>query len=75
METIGECVGGCCDGVQFDCPDKNEPDDMPDSTTIRHDQSGARGQYFIDPKQLKSGRPTIRGQFRVWFYIHESLLE
>lgn len=74
METICELVGGPCDGVQFDVDDPNEPDDVPDVTTASDKRTGATERYFIDPKQLKSGKPMIRGNQRVWRYIADSLL-
>lgn len=43
--TIGECVGGCCDGVLLDPPDVDEPDDWPDFFELECKTTGARDRY------------------------------
>lgn len=44
METIGELVGGCCDGVRLNPSDPTEPDDWPDFIEMEA-PGGTRDQY------------------------------
>lgn len=59
METIAECVGGCCDGVQLDPPDKDEPDDWPDYIEIENKETGTIGFYTLNYQaRVIGGRKT-----------------
>jgi hypothetical protein len=71
-QTIAECVGGPCDGVQLDPSDPTEPDDWPDYLQIEDKETGVVGAYYFDHKQ--AGRPELRPGFRVYKFIFESLL-
>lgn len=71
METIAELVGGPCDGVQLDPPDKEEPDDWPDWLNIRDVATGTIEEYHLD---LERG-PELKDGFRIYYYQHDSLLD
>jgi hypothetical protein len=61
MKTIGELVGGPCDGVQLDPADSDEPDDWPDMYSVEDKQTGSVSEYW-----LKEYRPVVSGGFRVY---------
>jgi hypothetical protein len=44
LDTVGECVGGCADGMLLDPPDPAEPDDWPDRFQVRGHADDSRGQ-------------------------------
>ena len=63
METIGECVGGCADGVQLDPDDPDEPDDWPEVIVIECKKTRHVGFY-----RLRSGKPkTVSGK-RIFYF-------
>lgn len=70
MQTIAECVGGCCDGVQLDPSDPNEPDDWPDYMEIEDKRTGKIGVYHMD--WVRS--PIVRSGVRVYRFVDDSLL-
>lgn len=70
METIAECVGGGADGVKMDPPDPEEPDDWPDFIEVTNKHTGTADTYY-----LVEFKPIIRDGFRIYLYIHDSLID
>lgn len=71
MGTIGEFVGGACDGLQIDPSDPNEPDDWPDQITATDNATGATETYYI-----RSHRATIRpGGVRVYYFDSDDMID
>lgn len=64
METIGECVGGCADGVQMDPPDPTEPDDWPDQLAIRCKDGGCSRYHLRSPWPV-----TVNGRRMFYFDV------
>lgn len=69
METIAECIGGSCDGVQLDPHDVDEPDDWADYIEVQDKETGS-----IEGYHFQFTKPTIRHGKRVYFYKHDSLV-
>lgn len=56
--TIAECIGGPCDGLKLDPPDKYEPDDWPDYIEVQNKETGTIGCYVLRPAKVIRGQKT-----------------
>lgn len=62
-QTIAECLGGACDGLQLDPSSCDDPDDWADVIQVVDKRTGV-----IEDYQLRYGPPRICGGFRIYFY-------